>query len=312
MLVSEMHGGTNTPGVPEDVFAMPAGMRMRYDVPTASLAECVTGYAIYAADDPQPTHHWFLPAPMMICIAVDAGTLEAQIRNYHSGPLGPVSLNGATTTALRMTTRGGISVGIGISALGWARLSQRPAAQYTNQVVPLTDVLGDVVQARFIKEVNALSDDAAIQPVLDGVLSSLMEKPHPMEDLLRGLSALLMKDSVIEVAHVATHLGVSPTALRSLCRQYFGIVPKVLMRRARFLRSWLKVRRENGELDYGAIDSSYFDASHFLRDASTFLGTTPRRFAAIDSPFLHASLRARAAVLGAATQSLHQVGSSKF
>ena len=47
------------------------------------------------------------------------------------------------------------------------------------------------------------------------------------------------------------------------------------------------------------------DASHFLRDADRFLGTTPRRFLVHSTALLEASVRARAAALGAATCALH-------
>jgi hypothetical protein len=56
---------------------------------------------------------------------------------------------------------------------------------------------------------------------------------------------------------------------------------------------------------YDLIDSSYYDSSHFLRDANTFLGTTPRRFMAQGTTFMIASLIARAAAIGPATQALH-------
>ncbi len=51
------------------------------------------------------------------------------------------------------------------------------------------------------------------------------------------------------------------------------------------------------------IDPSYCDVSHFLRDANRFLGMTPRRFSAMNTPFLRASVQARAAWCWAAPTS---------
>ncbi|MEG8052478.1 hypothetical protein QP185_02980 [Sphingomonas aerolata] len=55
MNVDQVFGGTHSPGVSPEKFAMPPGMRMRYDLPQASLAECLTGYAIYSASDRNPS-----------------------------------------------------------------------------------------------------------------------------------------------------------------------------------------------------------------------------------------------------------------
>ncbi|HEX8389082.1 MAG TPA: AraC family transcriptional regulator, partial [Sphingomonas sp.] len=82
---------------------------------------------------------------------------------------------------------------------------------------------------------------------------------------------------------------------------------KLLLRRARFLRSFMRIFRAEDDPGYTRIDRSYFDVSHFLRDADRFLGMTPRRFSKLSTPFLDGSVRARAAVLGHATQALHDI-----
>ena len=69
---------------------------------------------------------------------------------------------------------------------------------------------------------------------------------------------------------------------------------------------WMAFTHCSGEpMAYHLIDSSYYDASHFLRDANTFLGTTPRRFMALGTTFMAASIVARGAAIGPATQALH-------
>ena len=155
------------------------------------------------------------------------------------------------------------------------------------------------------KVLDALSDDAMIKPFLDDVLEPLFQRRHPQEELIRAFAALTVTDGVIEMQDVADRLGIETHALRRLATRHFGMLPKMLLRRARFLRSFIRLIRPDGHVDYSAIDSSYFDASHFLRDATTFLGTTPRRFLASETLFLKSSLRARAAVIGTPTQALH-------
>ena len=93
--------------------------------------------------------------------------------------------------------------------------------------------------------------------------------------------------------------------MRRIAIYAFGMAPKLLLRRARFLRSFVSLLRSGEPMAYDLIDSSYYDSSHFLRDANTFLGTTPRRFMARGTTFMKTSLVARAAAIGPATQALH-------
>jgi len=80
---------------------------------------------------------------------------------------------------------------------------------------------------------------------------------------------------------------------------HFGFPPKTLLMRARLLRSILALKLSGGsQTGYSAIDPAYFDDSHFVRDARRFLGMTPRQFLQLETPYLNASMRARAMVFG--------------
>jgi hypothetical protein len=300
----QMRGGTNSEHVSGRVFAMPTGMRLRYDHPAPQLAEYVTGYAVYAADESAPTTNWYLPRPAMISVLVDAGPVTVSVRNHQFGPLDRVSLYGPTSSAVRVHTNGGIAVHIGISALGWARLTKRSAGEFHNRVVPLSDVMGAVLSADLIVGLDALNDDAGIKPLLDRILAPLFQRPHPRDEVIRAFTALTVTCGVIEVRDVAEQLGIATNDLRRIATRHFGLPPKMLLRRARFLRSFIRLITADGLAEYSLIDSSYFDVPHFLKDASTFLGTTPRRFYLSDTTFLRASLHARAAVLGSPTEAL--------
>ena len=279
-------------------------MRVRYDRPASELAELVTGYAIYAADAPAPMINWYLPAPAMISVLLDAGPVNVSVRNHHFGPLDRVSLYGPTSRAIRTVTTGGIAVGIGISALGWSQLIGPSAAAYHNRVVPLSSVLGNELGSKLQFGLDALTDDCGIKPLLDKVLVQSFRQEQPCTQKIRALTTLSVTDGVIETKDVADRLDLKDHELRRLSTRYFGMPPKLLLRRARFLRSFIRIVLEDGLTDYSRIDSSYFDSSHFLRDAGTFLGTTPRRFLMEDTTFLKASLRVRASVLNAPTQAL--------
>lgn len=303
-----MEGGTEKPGVNPRV-SMPEGMSIRYDQPAAAIADYITGYHVYASKGPAATGQveWFLPGTANIRVALDAGPIAVRIARRTFGPLPPATLFGPTSSAMRTTTNGGTMIGIGISALGWARLFRAPAGRYRNQIVALDTVLGEE-RARALTAILAGSDRAGeVKPLLDTFFAGLLGPVHPDEPVVRRLMALIVDDETHDLATAARLLNVEPHRLRRLSVRHFGFPPKMLLVRARFLRSFLGMFRTGDHADYSTIAASYFDTSHFLRDANTFLGMTPRRFMAMATPFLDASVRTRAAVLGAATQALHDI-----
>ncbi|MBY9063533.1 hypothetical protein K7957_11380 [Sphingomonas yunnanensis] len=299
-----MRGGTNRAGVPAAAFAMPAGLAMRYDLPCDGLRELVSGYATYAAQSRAEMINWFLPAPPMICVLVDAGSVDITVRNHRSRA-DRVSLYGPTSCAFRAATHGGIQVGIGLTALGWIRLTASSAQGFHNRVLPLEQLLGDAPAAALRDMLDALDQEEAIAPALDAILTPLFAREHRYDDIVRRFTELMLVDGVIEIADAAERLVLPGDALRRVAAQAFGMAPKLLLRRARFLRSFISLLRSRRPMAYELIDSSYYDASHFLRDSHLFLGTTPRRFMAQGTSFLTASLVARSAAIGAPAHGLH-------
>lgn len=284
---------------------MPRGMAIRYDMPDPRLAAFITGYTAYSAESREPQVDWFLPAPVMLGVALDAGPIFPRIGSRPFPPMVQASLIGPTSRALSVTTHGGTMVGIGISAAGWAALTGRSAVDFHNRIVAADTVLDPAVVERLIAVLTGAQDRAALKPLLDDIFLPLFTREDPHEAHIRALMRLVVRPGLSEVGELADEMGITASTLRRLSQRYFGMPSKLLLRRARFLRSFLQLFISGNPTDPSAIDPSYHDMSHFLRDANTFLGTTPRRFMQLANPFLEASVRARAAVLGAPTQALH-------
>ncbi len=306
ILVDHAAGGTNSPGATPGAFVVSAGKRMRYDVPASALAACVTGYAIYIDEGRAPLANWFLPAQPMIVLLLDAGPVTVHLRKQTIADLDRATLWGPTSQAFRIETRGGISVGIGLSAEGWIRLTGRSAKDALDQVTPLVQTMQPGAVQALLGTLDALDDDAAIAPALDRLFSDGFGPAPRGADSARRLAKLILTEDVINVARVAERLGLDIWTLGRLSTRYFGMPVKSLLLRARFIRSFTRWLADGEPVSYHGIDESYHGASHFLRDAARYLGSTPRRFAKQETTFLRASIRARHAVLGAAAHVLHR------
>lgn len=302
-------GGTETPDIPPALFAMPPGMAIRYERPDPALADYTTGYHLYAASGPASIgmENWFLPGTANVRVTLNAGPIAVWIGNRVFDPMPQASLCGPSSHALRTITNGGIMIGFGVSALGWSRFFTGGADLYADRIVPLADAAPPGFTERLVATLSAVENEHGVKAALDAFLLAEIGPPSPDEALIRRIARLVVDDAPGGLAQAAREWDISPEVLRRICRRHFGFLPKTLLIRSRFLRSIIPLIESRGEVDYTTIDPAYFSASHFLRDAHAVLGTTPRRFLHEQLDFLVASLRARAAVLGSATQALHRL-----
>ena len=297
-----IESGSLTPGVRIDRFDLPAHTALRVEWPTAALRGLVANYHVLDSDR---AHHdgaqqWLLPSwpTLRFILAPDAMALTIGTRRYD--PLPTAALYGTASRAMCMTTHGGVTVGVDLTPLGWARLFDLRADLYRDRVVALETVLPPGWVARTMQRLRDSDQGAGVKPILDEMLLTIVAPPTRDDSAITALQRLIADDATRELTAASVTLGVTPEALRRLSTRYFGFPPKTLLIRTRFLRSLIRMLLAGSDADYSAIAPTYFDASHFLRDADRFLGTTPRRFLRQEHRFLAAFLRATAEVRRAA------------
>ncbi|WP_448661430.1 hypothetical protein ACG3SL_12305 [Sphingomonas sp. CJ20] len=291
------------------VFETPHNTALRIERPDARIADCVSDYYVLDSDGPEVMGavEWSMPGSANIRLFMNERPINVTIGNRVFAPTPHIALYGPSGRASRVESFGGITVGIGVTALGWARLFDEPAERFRDRIVPLVDAMPARVVNALYDKVRASDCGHDVKPVLDTLLVDLLATPHPDEPIIRRLMQMIVDETVADITAIADTLDMKPQRLRNVSLRYFGFPPKRLLRRARFLRSLLRMYAA-GEADYGLIARSYFDVSHFLRDSEEFLGTTPRRFMAMQTPYMRQIFRARAAVLGVPVQALHSPG----
>ena len=83
-------------------------------------------------------------------------------------------------------------------------------------------------------------------------------------------------------------MGRSPRQLERLTLTYFGLAPKALLRRQRFLRSFAAIREHPPGLWGRLIDPGYVDQSQFVREFRYFMGMPARAYFAREHSFMRA------------------------
>lgn len=275
----------------------------RYFLPAPSLRATITTYYVLEID--APIEELLFPEWANIRLLLDAQWTQtfSDGRAVTFGPQAAV-MSGVISRTATVTGAPGRLVGVGLLPAGWAIFTALPACDYVDDIVPLSTFVGAAADD-LLAGVMAAPDDAALVAALDAWFSAHMSGRAAAEALLVSAHEAMLDPEVRSVAEWARRLGRSPRQLERLALTYFGMSPKGLLRRQRFLRSFAAIRERPPGLWGRLIDPGYVDQSQFVRDFRHFMGMPPRAYFARDFSFLRAATAARAALLGDPLHGLH-------
>jgi AraC-like DNA-binding protein len=282
-----------------------AGVSFRYFLPAPALRAMITTYYVLDVGGDAPIEELLFPEWANIRLLLDCHWSQTFGDGRIAAHSPPVALMSGVISRTA-TVRGGPGrlVGVGFLPAGWAVFTAVPACDHVDDITPLSTFVGAAAEA-LLRDVLAAADDAAIVAALDAWLLAHMAGRRAAEALLVAAHAALLDPDVRSVAEWARRLGRSPRQLERLALTYFGMGPKALLRRQRFLRSFAAIREHPPGLWGRLIDPGYVDQSQFIRDFRHFMGMAPGAYVSRDASFMRAASQARAALLGDPLHGLH-------
>lgn len=273
-------------------------------LPSPPLQACVSGYHRYHLNGGGPGERVddvFFPAWANIRFSPGAEPWSVEIGRRRFDPVPESAFFGPSSHAGYVSVSAGALIGIGLTPLGWARLHGGDISQWADRVVPLEEVFPWL--AASAGAIAAADDPPA---VFDPLLNDALERAPPAHPAIEIIFARLLDPAVERVADLGEGLGLNARQVARLTRAYFGFTPKLLLRRARFLRALGAIRAlDRGQWKNAIAAAGYWDGSHFLRDCHLFLGKPLSEFMAMPRPVNRASMERRTTILGAPMQSLH-------
>lgn len=304
-----IESGSHLPGISAADFGLPPHTALRFERPAAPLRRHLTSYAVLDSDpDRWPgTVEWMLPGWAQIWIVMAEAPVRVKLGARDYARLPTAVLYGVTSRAMPVTAQGGVTVGIDVSPLGWARLFKAPAERLRDQITPLGAVMKAGLVASLASALAASDRAGEVKGVLDAFFTQHLGRPHRDEAMIAEIMALIADHGVSDLGAAAAARGIDERTVRRLSKRYFGFAPKTLMMRTRFLRALVPLIEQGSAADHARIPQGYYDRSHFLRDARRYLGMTPRQFIAHPSPYRDAAMRARTLVIGAPIAALDGV-----
>lgn len=205
-------------------------------------------------------------------------------------------LFGPNARLLRIRVRGPIFViGFAIRPSAWTALFSQNAANYVDMIAPLTDVWAPELVTSLITALTEAKKDAdriaALEAAIETQLENLGRKG--IDPVIATFESIARRDSTTRVEEAARVLGLSPRQLERRCLSSFGLSPKSVLQRCRFL-DMAAAMRGIGNADKAELASlRYFDQSHLNREVRRYAGMTPGAFQKANMPLFTESLKLR-------------------
>jgi AraC-like DNA-binding protein len=277
---------------------------LRFYRPSTDLQPFVGSYVFLDLPEGPPLEDLVYPGWTHLRIALsgkwelehhDVVTMSDETRAVVQGPFSR-ALKVMTSPPTRV-------VSVSLTPLGLAAFTGKSAALFADRILPLTALLGEYADP-LVRDLRAAASHEAMRHVLDTFFTTQASTPHATVPLLMQAHQLLVDPAIKNVEALARGLGRSPRQTARISLDVFGFLPKLLLRRQRFMRTMMIIRANRDRPWAELIDGDYYDHSHFLRDFRRFMDMTPTQYHARPTALIDPVLSERLEQLGHPHQSL--------
>ncbi len=155
----------------------------------------------------------------------------------------------------------------------------RSVHELNDRAVDLEQVFGPAASV-LASDVRACPGDADAVALLEDFLVERLPEPDSAMMMVVEAARLVLEDTELtRVTDLAARMGVSPRRLQRQFREYVGIGPKLMIRRARIHRA-AAILSAGGSVDLAglAVDLGYADQAHFAHDFRAEVGRAPNGY----------------------------------
>ena len=145
---------------------------------------------------------------------------------------------GANSRVIKVRVKGPFSIAsFAIRPSAWSALFSVPASEVADRIVPLTDVWDARVASEMEKAVLAADNDEAQVAAMTKAVEQQMDIVglNRIDPIVASFEAIARNDSTKRVEDTAQLLGLSARQLERRCLAGFGLSPKAVLQRCRFL-----------------------------------------------------------------------------
>ncbi|MEP5188339.1 MAG: helix-turn-helix domain-containing protein [Marinomonas sp.] len=203
--------------------------------------------------------------------------------------------SGANSKPYKVRLTGSLyNVGFAIRPSGWRALFTQSHAEFADQLLQLEDVWGNLAVTLFNEAKAAQTDEERIAIVEDSIIRRLdVIGVHEADEAMAKFEIIARENSTIRIDDAADQIGVSVRSLERHCKHCFGLSPKAVLRRSRFLDMAAAIRGLSSPSDSALAELRYFDESHLSKEFKRFSHMTPGQFKEANTPLQTAGIKLR-------------------
>jgi AraC-like DNA-binding protein len=264
--------------------------------PSADLAPYIRRFYVFEAPLPDgAVIEDFLLAETAFVRCLLRGDWAAETSPGEWSTAGNVVFFGANSRPLRVRVKGGFAVtGFAVRPSGWLALFQKPHFNFADRMMPLQELWSDLADLLIADVADAGDDDGQLRAMEAIIRTRIATLQRPTFDpQMAQFEVIARTDSTMLVEDAAAAIGLSVRQFERRCLASFGLTPKGVLRRSRFLDSATALRGFSSPTETELDALRYFDQSHVNREFRRYTGMTPRTFANAVTPLQTAGLKLR-------------------
>jgi AraC-like DNA-binding protein len=177
-----------------------------------------------------------------------------------------------------------LQIGASLTHTAWQRLSNLPADEVHDRLLPAEAVLS-AEQIAALEAAAAACRDGQIAP--EALCANLTEviaaAPYSLradhQSVVEAILRWLASDLDPAISDLYASIGISPRQVQRICRRFFGVPPAQVLKRFRALRAAMLLAQPSVSQEvYDRLMATYFDQAHLIRDIRRYTGKTPTQF----------------------------------
>lgn len=264
--------------------------------PSPDLAPFIRRFYIFEAElPPEMVIEDFLLSETAFIRCLLRGDWKGEIAPLVWSQPGKTLLFGANELPFKVRVQGSFTVvGIALRPSGWRALFSQSHREFKDRMFTLQDAWGSLADDIQTEVEKAADDDAIIAAFENGIHKRLDSMgTRRIDKQIAKFEVIARTNSGIKVDVAAREVGLSVRQLERRCHLTFGLSPKAILRRSRFLDMATAMRGFSSPSEADLAEMRYFDQSHIAREFKRFTRMTPTAFANAITPLQTAGLKLR-------------------
>ncbi len=279
--------------------------KTRFVLPPPPLQRYLTTYYFTEIDSPDGSEISDMLLPQWASIRfIYRGSVDMKVPDHKPQPSPLAAMTGPTSLAAPISCKSARIAAFGLLPLGWHKFVGQPASRWANKVIDVETAHKFDLFAEIWDAIRNLETEAEMIDTFNHMLLEALEPSDAEDDRIEAAHLALTDPAIDSVGALCERLDMDTKQLSRFSNRVFGFLPKLLLRRQRFVRTLGQALMNPTQSWSECVDLNYYDQAHFNRDFKRFMGLTPRQYMAQPHPIFGIGASERTKALGRPLQAM--------